>query len=491
MEEQVTDMNEQDFLDESTEFVGFFGERISRRRMLAAAGAAFGATAAGPLIFSTVDADELLFKSNLPYNANTSVKGHITFWHHWASPLRHSAIRMAIKQFNQYYKGVTVSDTAFPFGANWDKVRTAVAAHSWSSMPDVIVSDRPSLWNDARHKVYLPLTSMVKRDHVSGKSFWPFTWNEASYKGNVYGVPFETDVRVLFWNRAKFIDAGLNSNKGPKYWQDLPGYASKLDKKGSGPGGWETVTFSPYKWGNGAGLDTWVWDNRSDWQTSKQQPTINAARNIDTANWEKGWVDRYGVSTLTAVSSRNTDPAHNEFGNGFAAMFVHIPGQQAVMNYYGIQFTTAKGDKPFPFWGIGLLPYNKGGKPYSFSGGFSLSMPRNDKRSKAQADAAWEFMKFMAFVGQRTWGRVTNAIPTVPSIAQHDSVLNTTMHWKIFVEAMKYGHAGDRNFHDPLFPLDVVGPAQDDIMNGKKSAKDALDGAQAQALVNMKKPGGF
>jgi multiple sugar transport system substrate-binding protein len=485
-------MSDSDFdLDFGDDFLNeVYEHRMSRRRLLQAGGALGLATAAGPLIFTQDSDAAALFsdplKSNLPYHANTSVKGHVVFWHHWASPLRHSAIRMAIKQFTQVYKGVKVTDVAFPFGSNWDKVRAGVAANS-SSVPDVIISDRPSLWNDAKHKVYDSLQPLVKRDRLTSKPFWGFTWNEAMVSKQLYGLPYETDCRVLFWNRAKFQDAGLNTNKGPTTWGQLPGFAAKLDKKGSGPGGWDTVTFNP-RWGGS--ISTWAWTNKSSLLNSKGQPVINSARNIQTADWMKGWVERYGgMGTFQAIQSRNSDSAHNEFGNGFTAFDIFIPGQQAVMNYYGIQFVNAKGDKPFPFWGVGLVPHNTGGKSYNFSGGFSLSIPRNHKRSKATTDATWEFMKFMTFVGQRTWARTTNAIPTVVDIAKKDPILNSTIHWKVFLQAMALGHAKERSFKDALFPDDVMGKAEDDIMNGRKSAKEALDTAQSQELVNMSKPG--
>src|SRR5436853_1671 len=87
--------NDDRTFDPAEEFIGVGGRRMSRRTLLAAGGAALGA---GPLIFSKADAEGLFSaaqKSNLPYKANTSVKGHVVMWHHYGSPLRHGAIREA------------------------------------------------------------------------------------------------------------------------------------------------------------------------------------------------------------------------------------------------------------------------------------------------------------------------------------------------------------------------------------------------------------
>src|SRR5438270_9662889 len=142
-----------DFLNEVAEY------RMSRRRLLQTGAAAMGAAAAGPLLFTTADA-EPEFKGNLPYTAHTSVKGDILFWHHYGSPLRHGAIRQAIAQFNRIYPHVRVKDVGFGFAGDWAKNTAAVAAGK--GMPDVIVSDHPKLWNDAKHRVYEPVTDLMR-----------------------------------------------------------------------------------------------------------------------------------------------------------------------------------------------------------------------------------------------------------------------------------------------------------------------------------------
>ena len=265
---------------------------------------------------------------------------------------------------------------------------------------------------------------------------------------------------------------------------ELASLANKLDHKSGGQ--YDVVTFDPL-WGGD--LTSWPWTNRADFQNKKQYPTLNTSRMIQSADWMKGWNDRYGQANLNAIALQQTG-GKDQFGLGHAATIVDIPSRQSQMNFYGVSFTTKKGDKPFPYWGVGLVPHNAGGKSYSFSGGFSLSMPHNGHRSKGTTDAAWEFIKFMAFVGQRTWAQLTFAIPTVPSIAKNDPILSAQPHWNVFMKAMALGHAGDRNFYDLLFPGDVVLTAQNDILNGKSSAKDALNAAQSQALTNMKRNGG-
>src|SRR5947209_3303601 len=263
--------NDDTTFDETEEFFGVGGRRISRRKMLAAAGAAFGAVASGPLIFSTADADQLfkdMLRSNLPYNAHTGVKGHVVFWHHYGSPLRHGAIRQAIAAFNKIYKHVTVSDVGFGFGADWDEMKTRVA--SGSGIPDVVVSDRPKLYYDgARHHFYQPVTDLVKRDGFKMSAYWPFIQRDSIVNKQVYGLGWETDCRVLFHLRATMIDNGLKPDVSPKTWNDIKTYANKLDQKGGSLNGWNLVTFDPIE---AYDLTSWAWTNKGDAANSKGTP---------------------------------------------------------------------------------------------------------------------------------------------------------------------------------------------------------------------------
>lgn len=458
--------------------------RYTRRKFLALGGMAVGAAAAsGPLVFGTADAMVEDKKKGLPYKANFNVSGHVVFWHHWASPMRRNAIREVIKSFEHIYKKVHVTEVPFPYGENWVKVRAAVAAGGQGT-PDTIIADRPSFWFDARNHVYIPITKFVHRDHINGgKIFWPFTWHESIVrlggKNQIIGLPYETDIRVNFFNRAQFSDAGLNVNQAPKLWSDLPHYADKLDVKGKVIGFWPLEGFD---------LTAWPWDNNTDFQNAKMYPTLNTPKMIQTAEWMKGWVDRYGGTPGYNLVRSQDQPGRNDFQSGVVSMAIDTPGMQAATLFYGIQFHPRNGKNIFPYWGAGLVPYNTGGKPVSFGGGFAMAIPNNPHRSAKTEEATWEFMKYLTLVGQLPFEAAAGLIPTVKSMNK-SPLLTRTMHWHVFMEAFKYVHPKIKNFYDDQFPGDVIGNAQTAILKGT-SAKSALDTAQNQALANMKRNGG-
>jgi ABC-type glycerol-3-phosphate transport system substrate-binding protein len=442
------------------------GEGVSRRKFLALGGMMVGAAAGtGPLIF-TSQAAGLPRIDNLPYKANTGVKGHIVFWHHWASPLRHGAIKAATKLFNQHYKGVHVTDVPFPFGTNWTKTIAAVSAGG-KGAPDVEISNRPTLWIEGTHKVWEPLDALVKRDGIKASSFYKSVWHEAAptvnKKTHVYGLPFETDCRFIVINRGQFIDAGLNSHKGPATWAAIKPMADKLDKEG------KVLGFYP-AFGN-VDLDTWIWTNKGDWQKGNKA-TVNTPKNVATGNWYKEWIDRYGgVSAYNAIKAQiPAQFGYDIFSSGHQSIYTAQPSTQAGWLYAGIQLRPSNGNAIFPYWQAFLLPHNTGAKPVNYTGGFTVSMPRNPHRSKAVAAAAWEYAKFLTFVGQLYFEAKAGAIPAVPAMNKNP-LLTATQNWKVFMEAFKYGHAGNRITGDTQYPGDVTGSIIKDIQGGQSPSE--------------------
>lgn len=77
-----------------------------------------------------------------------------------------------------------------------------------------------------------------------------------------YGLPYETDIRVLYYNKAAFKEAGLDPNTPPKNWDDLWSFSDKLAQKDGNK--LKRIGFFP-TFGN-AGLDQWAWNNGGQWQ---------------------------------------------------------------------------------------------------------------------------------------------------------------------------------------------------------------------------------
>jgi len=410
----------------------------------------------------------------LGYTARMDAKGNITFWHFWGSPVRRNAIRRIVGTFMQLYPGVKVTETFVPFGDIWTKNIAAVAAGS--GMPDVIVEDRPQLRTRAKNNIETSLDDLAKRDAINGQQFWPFTWEEAVVEGKPYGLPYETDIRVLYYNKAVMKDSGLDPEQPPKNWDDLWTMADKLDKKTGSK--LERVAFFP-TFGN-MGLDQWAWNNGGEWQDKNNNPTLNAKPNVDTLAWMKKWNDRYGRSEWEAFSGTFGQGNQDGFMTGKVAMKIDIAGYTSFLNFYNPKMETQ--DKQALGWDVAPVTPAPGQKPASLSGGFALSIPKGSKNM----DPAWEFIKYAVYQGQASWARDTYSIPTTEQIAKTDPTLNADPHWKFFIEAMGYGRPAAFNPYYPTF-LETLGPARDAVFSGKQQPQEAMDEAQKKVEAEIAK----
>jgi multiple sugar transport system substrate-binding protein len=342
-------------------------------------------------------------------------------------------------------------------------------------MPDVIVEDRPQLVQRAADQIDMDLSEYATRDGIDGSAFWPFTWQEATVDGKPYGIPFETDVRVLYWNKQAFEEAGLDPEKPPKTWEELEQYADKLDKKNE-DGSWARIAFHP-DIGN-AGWNLWSRTNGVEYLQDGKL-VVNDPKVAETLNWIKKWYDRYGgYDAVQEFRSTFGSPPNDAFMSGKVAMVADINGYASVINFYDprVEVKKADGTTERVRLGVGIsdLPYSSSyGKPSSTSGGFALSIPRGSPN----ADAAWEFIKCATGPdGAASWSRDTFAMSANIQAAQ-DPALMGDKRWQFFLQAMEYSHGADVV---PAYPNwgQEVDQRREAIFKGEVEAQPALDEAQ-------------
>ncbi len=391
----------------------------------------------------------------------------ITFWHFWGSPVRRTAIRRVVAICEAQMTGITVNEVFMP----WDDIWTAnvAAVEAGSGMPDVIVEDRPQLPRIAAEGIEQSLQAYIERDGVDTSVFWPFIWEQTLYQGESYGLPFETDVRVLFYNQTLLNDAGFDSP--PESWEELWAYADALDEWND-DGSLKRMAFFPLH-GN-AGLDLWTLTNGHDW-VQNGRPLLDDPAVLETVEWVQRWIERYGGwDAVQAFLAQYGDSPEDAFMSNAVVMKVDVAGYHSQLAFYRPQTTLADGSTVNMEWSAGLVPFNI--VPATYSGGFALSIPVG----AAHPDEAWEFIKCASgYDANVSWARDTNAIPTFRAAA-YDPLLMAEPIWAFFVNSMEYGVT------TPYVPEygnwygDTLDQMQEDVWNGALSAEDMLSEAQAR-----------
>jgi multiple sugar transport system substrate-binding protein len=396
---------------------------------------------------------------------NTDVSGDVEIWHFWGSPVRRTAVRRVVAICEEQLPNIQITETFKPWGDIWTANVAAVAAGS--GMPDIIVEDRPQLPQRGADQIATNLQPYVDRDNFDSSVFWDFAWNETLYEGSSYGIPFETDVRTLFWNKQALADAGLDPESPPETWEDLEAYADALDIQNE-DGSWERIGFFPL-WN--AGVDFWA-------RTNGWQPVVDGVPNFDdpayieTLEWINGWIERYGGwENLQNFKASYGSPPNDIFMSGAVPMIVDVAGYLSQLNFYRPRVENAEGNMVNMDWGVSFIPYAE--EKANWSGGFALAIPQGAENP----DAAWEVIKCMTGpAGQSSWARDTFAIPTNREAAS-DPVLMADPMWETIMGVMEHSQGSD---YVPEYPnyTQEINSRLDLVWSGDLTPEEMVQEAQ-------------
>ena len=111
-------------------------------------------------------------------------------------------------------------------GTSPDRLITAIAG---GTPPDVVQFERSIVVEWANKGLLLPIDNLMK---ISVKSSWlPGSYSEVSHAGQTYGLPWDTDLRGLYWNKSLVAESGIDDSRGPATLAELDDMALKLTKR--------------------------------------------------------------------------------------------------------------------------------------------------------------------------------------------------------------------------------------------------------------------
>lgn len=180
----------------------------------------------------------------------------ITFWHSYstnaASPELIELNKVVIPAFEKQHPGIKVKQVAFDYNDLRQKLLTGIAA---GQLPDVIRADIIWVPEFGNLGVLAPLDQQLPDfKSLAGALFaGPLATN--AWKGHYYGLPLDTNTRVLMYNQQALASAGITSP--PQTFGDLRADAAKLKEKGvyafadGGTGGWNVL---PWIWSAGGSV---------------------------------------------------------------------------------------------------------------------------------------------------------------------------------------------------------------------------------------------
>jgi multiple sugar transport system substrate-binding protein len=385
----------------------------------------------------------LLLVGALPLGAQP--KGTVQFWSY--VPLDNPGLYPTIDKFNQSQDRIKIEAKFIPFAEFKRQLSVAIAG---GTPPDCALVDNPDFAAYIAMGAFEALDSRIAKWEYKEKDFYPGPWASARWEGKQYGIPFETNTLVLFYNVDLFRKAGLDPDKPPKTWQQLTDYAAKLTRPGvfglsicavaSEEGTFQWLPFLQQNGGDIFHLDS---------------PAAAQALQL--------WVDwmRKGYVSKEIVNMDQWSGVRPQFQNEQAAMMINGPWC----------IKPIRDEVPNLNWRVATLPSSK--KQASAMGGVDFGIIKGAKNG----DAAWEFIKWLYKPDNiaEFWQKF-GSLPIMPKVADSAPYWKGDPVFDVLLEQMKY--AAPRGPH-PKWPQisTAIFTAIQEALTGVKTAQKALQDA--------------
>lgn len=372
---------------------------IDRRTLIKALGAGASVSIAGGAITGCTDR---------PTGSDRD-PNLVRLWGIWASDADVEA--EVVEAFTAENPDITVEVSQVPSNGEGD-ASSVITAVRGRTGPDVYFMDRFNTSQFASLGLLEPIDGLIEEhEGVSPKEYmsgWvKFATDELFYDGHYYGLPMDTDTRGMYVNLDLADEAGvdralLDPTNGPLTYEqmwELDEQVSIQDERGS----YEQVTWIP--WDDQASLLMWAIANKVPlYDNAECRMLLDEQPMLDVATMYSGWVERLDFPRLDAFKATyqppNAPPEQTSFFSGRQLFQITGPwGVQGQADY-----------KPDMNYTVTHLPVpNEGDDPFTWAGGFSLTMPKGASMS----EAAWRFMSFYAgYEGQKILATGISRIPT-------------------------------------------------------------------------------
>lgn len=391
----------------------------------------------------------------------------IKFWHMSDTEPGKSMMEKIISDFNEAQKGkIYVNAAAFNFWDYWDKLRVSTAA---GEEPEIFFNDLGNVGARADTGILLDLLPYLEADGVDpDEVYFQKPIDMCKFEGGVYSLPYAIDVRLLFYNKDHFQDAGFDPEKPPESWDEMWEIAAKLTKK------------TPDGFYDSMGVDINVPYSQSfflmyAWGIDVEAvpdgvPEVNSPEMVRAM---EGWmekIDEYGHDELVAFGGDFGAGAADPFIAGKLSMTVETNAFSSVLAEYG----------PSIRYGVTQIPYPK--RKMSWSNGFTVEISARSEHK----DAAYEFVKYLMsdeiqlYTAQESGMLIANKKMSANPELMSDPV------WKMSVETLEITKFRPFVLESPVW-YEHLQKAIEEVEYGRSGAQEALDMAQGLIDSDFKK----
>ena len=451
---------------------------LSRRRFLETSALAGAAAAASASIGSPALAQSTPQATPQPLG---EASGNLTEWGFGIQETNPLA-RARVLAFQEAYPDVNLEIVE-----SFDE-QTLLTAAASDTLPDVIWLGRFETASWASRGVLQPLTEFIERDGYDTSVFYDWALEEASYDGELYGIPGGADVRALYLNLDYFDEAGIDGKSlDTSDWSQFGDIGSQMVvREGDVIERWGFDA----KWNN-----FWLWGYGNGGRFMNDdgtEATFNDPKIVEALEWEvEAWETQGGFQDYMTFAS--TWQGDEQFARGDVAFTLY--------EQWMLSSAVSTISPDMNFW---ILPVRQNGSGpegpmTSYSGGNGWYITSGAQNP----EAAWEFIKFLHTVDTWMIGaravkelRQENGNPYFPSLTGNriadqrqieelyepinDAFDNAVTLFPAILEESHYraiARSPVAATLDQIMMNEGVSPA----LNGERSPQEALDTADEAA----------
>lgn len=376
----------------------------------------------------------------------------ITFWTSYSASESPTLEKVIIPAFQKANPNIIVKHVAFSHDDLYQKLLTGVLS---KTLPDVVRSDVAWVPTFAQGGIFTKLDGKGMSDFAKlSKAVYPGPLSTNYYGGHYYGLPLDTNTRVMFANMDAFAKAGITTP--PKTWADMLADAPLLKAQGiqlyadGGTGGWNVLP--------------WIWSGGG---------AITNATNTTAKGYINGAKSVAAVQFLTDLYKQGAIPDVMLGASGGISGFDGVPKGNYAM--------TLDGPWMNPIWGSvypsfkpvqALVPAGVGGS-ISVVGGEDINVVASSKNKAA----AQQFMRYMLSKKAQVALLQAGQLTVLQSLRGEVTAIHP--YYSTFLQQLATAKA--RTPVPNYGKIDqVIGTQVALAMQGKESAQKAMDEAAAQ-----------
>jgi len=385
-------------------------------------------------------------------SASADITGTITFWNGYAADGSEitTFTNEVLPAFNALYPNITVEHQEIPYDDLRQKLVTGLAG---GQLPDVLRADIIWVPEFADQGALLALDEEMPDFQEIADTVYDGPLSTNKWGDRYYGLPLDTNTRVLFYNQSVLEQAGIT--EPPATVEEFESaMATVRERLGEGSygyaeGGTGPWSVLPWIWSFGGGITT---DD-----LSAASGVLNGPETVGAVTKLKEWLDAGYLSPSILGGGTATS---EQFGNDQSATVLEGPWMPGIFQN---QFPDLE-------YGYALVPAGPAGSQ-SVVGGEDIVV-FNSTQNK---EAALAFVRFMlSEEAQLAMGKV-GQMPVLESLANNPELPD---YYPTFQEQLKTARA---RTPVPSWPKidEAISNAVLEALRGDKPIQQALDDAAA------------